>query len=158
MCTACPAGKYTAAGNTATACTDCAAGSIVEVGAGNGIATTGGTTCTPCGEVPDFISPFKVAPECYQVLAENDDFVTGMMTMKPGESDPVHHHKDHLIFVLEGEEITIYPCGDQAAAMTVPIAFGAGIPAPMSAPPFGKHSLRNTGKTTVKMLFFESKK
>ena len=115
-------------------------------------------TCTPCGEVPDFISPFKVAPECYQVLAENDDFVTGMMTMKPGESDPVHHHKDHLIFVLEGEEITIYPCGDQAAAMTVPIAFGAGIPAPMSAPPFGKHSLRNTGKTTVKMLFFESKK
>ena len=28
-----------------------------------------------------------------------------MMSMAPGEGDPLHHHKDHLIYVLEGDEI-----------------------------------------------------
>lgn len=42
--------------------------------------------------------------------------------------------------------------------MAVDIKPGAGIPAPMEAPPFAKHSLKNTGKSTLKMLFFEMKK
>ena len=50
-------------------------------------------TCKPCGDVADYISPFKVAPQCYKVLAENDDYYTGMLEMKPGDTDPVHHHK-----------------------------------------------------------------
>lgn len=114
-------------------------------------------TCKPCGDVEDYISPFTVAPQCYKVLAENADYYTGMMTMEPGESDPTHHHKDHLIYVLEGEEVTIYINGDESSAMTVPLAVGAGIPAPMAAPPFAKHSLKNTGTTTLKLLFFEMK-
>jgi mannose-6-phosphate isomerase-like protein (cupin superfamily) len=56
-------------------------------------------TCKPCGDVKDYISPFKVAPQCYKVLAENDDYYTGILEMKPGETDPIHHHKDHLIYV-----------------------------------------------------------
>jgi len=113
--------------------------------------------CKPCGDVKDYISPFKVAPQCYTVLAENDDYYTGMLTMKPGESDPIHHHKDHLIYVLGGDQVTIYPNGEEAAAMDVPLKVGVGIPAPMSAPPFAKHSLKNTGKEELKLLFFEMK-
>ena len=56
-------------------------------------------TCKPCGDAKDYISPFKVAPQCYKVLAENDDYYTGILEMKPGETDPIHHHKDHLIYV-----------------------------------------------------------
>jgi mannose-6-phosphate isomerase-like protein (cupin superfamily) len=114
-------------------------------------------TCKPCGDVDGFISPFAAAPQCYKVLAENEEYYTGMLTMEPGETDPVHHHKDHLIYVLEGEQVTIYPGGDESAAMAVDIKAGAGIPAPMAAPPFAKHSLKNTGTTTLKMLFFEMK-
>ena len=46
-CTACAAGKYNNAADTSI-CGDCAAGSVVEVGAGNGAATTAGTSCTSC--------------------------------------------------------------------------------------------------------------
>ena len=92
------------------------------------------------------------------VLAEDDDWYTGMLTMDVGEKDEYHHHKDHLIYVLEGDGVTIWPGGDESAAMVVPLAPGAGIPAPMSAPPFAKHTLLNSGTVTLKMLFFEAKK
>jgi len=115
--------------------------------------------CKPCGDVEGFISPFDVSPTCYSnILSEDDkkdpDWVTGILTMQPGEEDKTHHHKDHLIYVLEGEHVTI-TFGEES--MPVPIAAGAGLAAPMSAPPFAKHSLKNTGTTPVKMLFFEMK-
>ena len=72
--------------------------------------------------------------------------------------DELHHHKDHLIYVLEGDGVTIYPGGNEAEAMVVPLEIGAGIPAPMSAPPFAKHTLLNSGSKPLKMLFFETKK
>ena len=83
-----------------------------------------------------YISPFTVSPECYKVLAEDDDWYTGLLTMEVGAEDAYHHHRDHLIYVLEGDGVTIYPGGDKEAAMAVPLAPGAGIPAPMAAPPF----------------------
>eukprot|EP00931_Biecheleriopsis_adriatica_P118954 TRINITY_DN9424_c0_g2_i3.p1 TRINITY_DN9424_c0_g2~~TRINITY_DN9424_c0_g2_i3.p1 ORF type:complete len:292 (-),score=71.64 TRINITY_DN9424_c0_g2_i3:192-1013(-) len=116
------------------------------------------TAMKPCGEIAGYISPFAVAPECYKTLAEDDTFITGMCTMEPGQGDPVHNHRDHLIYVLEGDEVTINVDGDESKAMAVPIKPNAGIPAPMSAPPFFKHNLKNSGKSALKLLFFESKK
>jgi len=113
--------------------------------------------CQPCGDVGEYISPFKVAPECYKILAEDDMWITGMLTMEVGGKDPVHHHKDHLIYVLEGDEVTIYVDGDESKPMAVPIKPDTGIPAPMSAPPFAKHFLKNSGTVPLKMLFFETK-
>ena len=53
--------------------------------------------CKPCGEVDGYISPFAVSPGCYKLLAEDDNWITGMLTMAVGEKDELHHHKDHLI-------------------------------------------------------------
>lgn len=114
-------------------------------------------TCKPCGDVAGYISPFDVAAQCYQVLAENEEWITGLMTMGVGEADALHHHKDHLIYVLEGDGVTIYPGGDESAAMVVPLKVGAGLDAPMAAPPFAKHALKNSGTVPLKMLFFEMK-
>ena len=114
--------------------------------------------CQPSGDPEDYISPFEVSPECYKSLAEDDDWITGVMTMEVGEKDILHHHRNHLIFVLEGDGVTIYPGGDESAPMEVPIKPGMGIPAPMSAPPFAKHTLMNSGTVPIKMVFFESKK
>jgi quercetin dioxygenase-like cupin family protein len=30
--------------------------------------------CKPCEDVAGYLSPFKVAPQCYEVLAENDEW------------------------------------------------------------------------------------
>jgi len=114
--------------------------------------------CKKCGDIEGYISPFTVSPGCYKILAEDDDWYTGMLTMAVGEKDAFHHHKDHLIYVLEGDGVTIYPGGDESAAMVVPLKVGAGIPAPMSAPPFASHTLLNSGTVPLKMLFFEAKK
>jgi len=114
--------------------------------------------CQPCGAIDGYISPFTVSPECYKILAEDDDWITGILTMEVGAKDALHHHKNHLIYVLEGDGVTIYPGGDESAAMVVPLKVGAGIPAPMSAPPFAKHTLLNSGTVPLKMLFFEAKK
>ena len=100
-----------------------------------------------------------MSPGCYTILAEDDDWITGVLTMKVGEKNKLHHHRDHLIYVLEGDGVTIYPGGDESAGgMVVPLKVGAGIPAPMSAPPFAKHTLMNSGTKTLKMVFFEAKK
>ena len=114
--------------------------------------------CKACGDVEGYISPFTVSPECYKILAEDDDWITGVLEMPVGAKDALHHHKDHLIYVEQGDGVTIYPGGDESAAMVVPLAPGAGIPAPMSAPPFAKHTLLNSGTVPLKMIFFEAKK
>jgi len=116
--------------------------------------------CKPCGDPEGYISPFDVSAECYKILDQDDAWITGMMTMEVGAEDKLHHHRDHLIYVLEGDGVTIYPGGKDsgADAMVVPLEVGAGIPAPMSAPPFAKHTLLNSGKKPLKMLFFEAKK
>lgn len=57
-------------------------------------------TCKPCGAIDGYVSPFTVSPECYKVLAEDDDWYTGLLTMEVGAEDAFHHHKDHLICAL----------------------------------------------------------
>ena len=58
----------------------------------------------------------------------------------------------HLIYVEEGDGVTIYPGGDESKPMVVPLQAGAGIPAPMSAPPFASHTLLNSGTKPLKMM------
>lgn len=114
--------------------------------------------CFKCPDINDFNPPFKTNPTCYKILAENDDWITGMVEMAPGEMDDLHDHRDHLIYVLEGNEVTIYPGGNMDDPHAVPIKPYAGIPAPYSAGPiFNKHRMKNSGTVPIKMLFFEKK-
>lgn len=104
------------------------------------------------------ISPFDCSPDCYTKLAEDDNWVTGILKMAPGAEDKPHNHQDHLIYVLGGDEITIYPGCDKDKPETVPIKKGAALPAPISAGPiFQNHCLKNTGKEEAVLLFFERK-
>ena len=116
--------------------------------------------CQPCESeaLKGWKSPFKVAPQCYKVLAEDDTWYTGLLEMEPGAEDGIHNHKDHLFYVLEGDEVTIYPGGDKSDPQAVPIKAGAGVPAPEAAGPiFSKHIVKNSGKTKCKIVFFEKK-
>jgi len=105
-----------------------------------------------------FVSPFVCSGDCYKKLAEGDNWITGVLDMKEGEEDKPHNHKDHLIYVLEGTEVTIYPDCDKSKGNAIPIKQFAGIPAPISAGPiFSNHCLKNSGSGPLKLLFFERK-
>jgi len=115
-------------------------------------------TCKPCGDIGK--TPFDVAPTCYEKLADGDEWITGMMTMKPGESDPLHQHRDHFIYCLEASEVEISGFGGDP--IKVPFEVGMAPPAPAKDPegkptPFFEHTLKNIGTTPVKLLFFERK-
>lgn len=113
----------------------------------------------PNGDVEGFVSPFSTIPDSYKIHTENDDWITGEVNMEPGAMDTLHYHRDHLIYVLEGDEVTIFPDGDMDKGNAVPIKPFAGIPAPMSAGLiFTRHIMKNTGSTPIKMVFFEMKK
>jgi mannose-6-phosphate isomerase-like protein (cupin superfamily) len=115
-------------------------------------------TFKPSGDVAGYISPCDVAKDCYKILAEDDDWITVEINIAPGKTDgPAHYHRDHLIYVLEGEQGTIFPGGDLSAGMPVDLTPGMGIPAPMSAPPFAKHIVKNSGATPLRMIYFETK-
>ena len=51
--------------------------------------------CKPCGDVEGYISPFAVSPECYKILAEDDDWYTGMLTMEVGAKDAYQYAAAH---------------------------------------------------------------
>ena len=115
--------------------------------------------CKPCGDggFGDFKACCSANPENYKLLAEDDDWMTIELTMPVGHTDEIHNHRDHLIYVVEGDEVTIYPDGG-AEGHAVPIAPGAGIPAPMTAGPmFTNHKVKNSGTKELKMIMFEMK-
>jgi len=102
----------------------------------------------------DFVSPLDVCKECYKKVSEDDNWFVGEMTMDVGFEDPPHSHLDHLIYVLEGDGITIYPGKEKGdEKMEVPIKPGMALPVPA-----GHHIVKNTGTIKCKLIFFELKK
>jgi len=102
----------------------------------------------------DFVSPLKVCPECYKTVAEDDNWFIGEMEMDVGFEDPPHSHLDHLVYVLEGDGITIFPGKEKGdEKMELPIKPGMAIPVPA-----GHHIVKNTGTIKCKLVFFELKK
>jgi len=85
------------------------------------------------------------------------------MEMEPGGKDSPHGHRDHLLYVLEGDQVTINNLGPAMeplqgdgpppAQMVLDLAPGAAM-----AVPAGHHWLENTGKAACKIVFFEPKK
>lgn len=114
--------------------------------------------CKPCGTMDGFVSPFDTCGDEYKKLAENDDWVTGEMTMEPGSQDTLHNHRDHLIYVMEGDELTIFPDGNMETPAVVPIKPFTGIPAPQAAGGiFKNHTVKNSGSKKCRLIFFEMK-
>lgn len=110
---------------------------------------TGRTTVTPS----EFASPFKTDPGCYKILCEDDDWIVGEMVMKAGAEDHPHAHRDHLLYVLGGDKICIYPGKTKDQKLELDIAPGAALDVPQ-----GWHIVANTGAKDVKIIFWEIKK
>jgi quercetin dioxygenase-like cupin family protein len=108
------------------------------------------------GETPEgHTTPMDTDPDCYKILVEDDDWFIGEMTLAAGAEDHPHSHRDHLVYVLTGDELTIWPGKekDDEKKMVAPIKPGAALPVPN-----GFHIVGNTGTTEAKLIFWEAKK
>lgn len=113
----------------------------------------------PGDEKEGFVSPFDTCGNFYKKLAEDDNWVTGEVTMEPEQADTLHNHRDHFIYVMEGDELTIFPDGDMDKGAVVPIKPFAAVPAPEAAGSiFTNHIVKNSGKAKCRLIFFEKKK
>jgi quercetin dioxygenase-like cupin family protein len=90
----------------------------------------------------------KVAPSLYKVLADSAGIRVLMATYKPGSSSALHAHPDNAIYVVEGgtAEFTLKDGSKQTLTLSTGMAqVRAG----------EMHSVKNTGKTTLKVLLVE---
>jgi len=109
---------------------------------------------TPEGHV----SPLKTNPECYKILGEDDQWFVGECSMECGKRDNPHSHREHFIYVVEGDEVTITNLKDgdetnvDGEPICAPIKPGAALPWPK-----GFHFVKNSGKGNTKLVFWEPK-
>ena len=105
------------------------------------------------GTLSDFVSPFSVMPDCYQILAEDDDWFIAKMSLPVGVTDQPHSHLDHLVYVKEGNGITIYAGKEMGEAkFDMPLMPGMAVPVPG-----GHHLVKNSGTEDCEIIFFEQK-
>eukprot|EP00873_Tetraselmis_striata_P029190 jgi/Tetstr1/449454/TSEL_036549.t1 len=110
---------------------------------------TGKAGTTPAGHMP----ALETDPDHYKILAEDGDWFIGEMSMQAGAEDHPHSHHEHLLYVLEGSGLTIWPGkAAEGEGMAVPIA--PGFAAPIDA---GFHVVKNTGDAAAKVIFWEMK-
>lgn len=90
----------------------------------------------------------KVASDLYKVKGDTLGIRMVEATYKPGQSSAMHSHPDNVIYVINGgaAEFTL----KDGKKVTSELKTGATAIRPAEA-----HSVKNTGKTTIKVLLFE---
>jgi len=107
--------------------------------------TTAKMEATPTDAVMDAV---KVAPNLYKVLADTMGIEILDVTYNPGDSSAMHSHPDYAIYVLEGGSAAFY--GKDGKKMDVEMKTGT-----IMIKPAEVHSVKNTGKTPIKVILFE---
>ncbi len=99
----------------------------------------------PATAVPDAV---KAAPDLYKVLADSMGIRIMEATYNPGDSSVWHSHPDYVTYTLEGGHATFY--GKDGAKMDAEMKAGTILIKPAEF-----HSVKNTGKTPIKVLLVE---
>src|ERR1044071_4954343 len=99
------------------------------------------------GDIDDIV---QIAPESHTVVFENDQIRMLEVTVKPGETVPMHTNPENINYILKpGTLRLINPDG---SGMDIELAAGQVIPAPV-----GRHAVENVGATEVKTICIELK-
>jgi quercetin dioxygenase-like cupin family protein len=89
-----------------------------------------------------------VAPGLYKVLADTMGLRIVEATYKPGDSSAMHSHADYALYVIEGGTAAFY--GKDGTKMDNVMKTGME-----NIRPAEFHSVKNIGKTTIKVLLVE---
>ena len=96
------------------------------------------------------LDPLVVASNVYRFLDENERVRVLEVVFKPGETAKMHHHPEHVAYVLKGGKIRM-----TAAGKTDEIEMKAGSVVFLKE---GDHEVTNIGNTDVDLLVVELKK
>jgi quercetin dioxygenase-like cupin family protein len=94
--------------------------------------------------------PMKVAKNVYKFIMENDRVRVLEVLFKPGDRAVMHHHPDHVIYVLNGGKAKMTSSGK-----TDVLDMKSGQAIFLKAQ---SHEAENTGKTDLHLLVVELKK
>ena len=111
-------------------------------------AVTAKTDTIPPAAQSTMIDAVTVAPNLYSVAADTLGIRVLVATYKPDDASALHSHPDNAIYVIAGgtNEFT----GKDGKKMVTELKTGM-----TSVRPAESHSVKNTGKTTLKVLLVE---
>ena len=98
----------------------------------------------------NLLDPIKVASNVYKLNMENDRVRVLNLTLKPGDKAVMHHHPDHVVYVLKGGKAKLTSEGK-----TDILELKAGDTVFLNAQ---NHEAENIGQTTLDLLVVELKK
>ena len=55
----------------------------------------------------NMLNPLDVASNVYKLVMENDRVRVLTVTFRPGDKAVMHHHPDHVVYVLEGGKMKL---------------------------------------------------
>jgi quercetin dioxygenase-like cupin family protein len=90
----------------------------------------------------------KAAPDLYKVLNDTMGIRIVEATYKPGDSSASHSHPDYALYAASGGTATFY--GKDGTKMASEMKTGT-----INVRPGEVHSVKNTGKTTIKVILVE---
>jgi mannose-6-phosphate isomerase-like protein (cupin superfamily) len=93
--------------------------------------------------------PLKAAKNAYKFIMENDRVRVLQVQLKPGDKAAMHHHPDHVVYVLKGGRAKMTSSGK-----TDVLDMKAGQAIFLKAQ---SHEAENTGKTDLDLLVVELK-
>jgi quercetin dioxygenase-like cupin family protein len=94
--------------------------------------------------------PMVTASNVYKLLNENDNARVFKATFNPGDTAKMHHHPDHMVFVLKGGHIKL-----TSAGKTDELDLSEGAVVFLDEQ---NHEATNTGNSTAELLVVEFKK
>ena len=92
--------------------------------------------------------PVKIAPGVYKVFADTMNIRISEVTVKPGETVPMHSHPDHSIYVAQGGTVEFE--AKDGTKTTTELKTGMGVVVPAET-----HAGKNTGTGTVRLILTE---
>jgi quercetin dioxygenase-like cupin family protein len=93
----------------------------------------------------------KIAPDQHEVIFENDQIRMLKVTVKPGDTVPMHTNPENVNYILQGGMLRFTNL--DGSTQDVSVTNGQVIPAPV-----GSHAVENIGDTEVQTVGVELKK
>src|SRR5208283_523054 len=101
-------------------------------------------------EINQKSDPLVIAKNVYSFINENDRVRVLKVTFKPGDVAKMHHHPQHIVYVLNGGKLKLMSEGK-----TQELDLKEGSALFLDAQ---NHEATNTGKTVIDLLVVELKK
>ncbi len=101
-------------------------------------------------EAKNNTDPLVVASNVYKLLNENETFRVLQVTFKPGDTARMHHHPQHLVYILKGGKLRFVSDGK-----TDEMDVKEGLVIFLKEQ---NHEATNVGKSTVDLIVVERKK